>query len=126
MPLRYEEFDPAWGEYDELTSRLYGFQPVDGHGQSRVPYGPDEGLFLKSEKHPTFFKSVFVDMMSGGRFYRNKQNGRVYSFEPDRDVGPEFEELEWNFAHSKFVPKRNRKNKARSQAVENVFATESE
>lgn len=125
MPLRYEEFDPAWGKYDVDSFERYGLEKyvVNGHGPSRVPFGPDEGLFLKGEDHDTFFKSVFTDMGMGAKFYRNKKNGRVYSFEPERKLGKEFEELEWNFAHSKFIPKRKTtKKNQRSKAVDNAFA----
>lgn len=119
MPRRYDQFDPAWGSYDVESFERYGLQefidPVSGHGPSRVPFGPDEGLFLKGEDHPTFYKSVFTDMGMGAKVYRNKENGRVYSFEPDRKVGNEFEELEWNYQRSKLLPKK------KSKAVDKAF-----
>lgn len=122
MPRSYKDFDPAWGEYDVESYVKYSLQPdpVSGHGPSRIPYGKDEGLYLKSERHPTFYKAVISDMLWGGRFYRNKKNGRIYSFEANRKVGPEFEEVEWTgplFGTEQFLPK-NIKNKATKKALD--------
>jgi len=110
------------GAYDDETARLYGLVPTDpeAHGPSRVPYGPDEGLFLKAENHPTFYKSVITDLMWGGRIWRNKKTGRVYSFEADREPGEEFEEQE--YVHpgpmGYLVP---RKKGVRGNAVDKAF-----
>jgi hypothetical protein len=47
-----------------------------------VPNGPNEGLILKAEDHPTFQKTVAADKKLGYKFYR--KDGRLYSFPQDK------------------------------------------
>ena len=72
------------GGYDYENANKYGItRGPDGHMASRVPSGPDEGLILKSENHPTFGLTVQGETQAGMDFYRATQGpnaGRLYSF----------------------------------------------
>tara|TARA_X000001388_G_scaffold18454_1_gene11792 strand:- start:938 stop:3985 length:3048 start_codon:yes stop_codon:yes gene_type:complete len=71
--------------YDYETARLNNLErdPVDGHYPSRVPSGPDEGLILKDESHPTFGLTVAGEQQAGMSFYTattGPRKGRTFSF----------------------------------------------
>jgi hypothetical protein len=92
MGPRPEAFVPFTrnSDYDYETAELYGLRPgADGHWQSRIPKGPEEGLLLKSEKHPTFYKTLEGEMQAGYNIFR-APSGRLYSLPVDRNVPEEY------------------------------------
>ena len=79
------EKDPL---YDYESAEKYGIKPgEDKHWQSRVP---QTGLILKSENHPTFYKTLEGEAEAGMSMYRNTKDKRLYSFPKDQKVGEGF------------------------------------
>ena len=68
--------------YDYESALKYGMQPnpVDQHWSSRVGTGPQEGLILKSESHPTMWMTLESEAAGGYNLFRNALDGRLYSF----------------------------------------------
>ncbi len=79
---------PKKMDYDYDSAIAAGIKPgPDGHWQSRVP---QTGLILKSEDHPTFYKTIQGEREVGNQMYRNIKDQRIYSFPKYQTVGPEF------------------------------------
>jgi hypothetical protein len=76
-------------DYDYTAAQAAGLKADEtGHWPSRVPHGPDEGLILKSEMHPSFWKTVSGEFDAGYTFYR--KNGRLYTFPAAQKVDASF------------------------------------
>jgi hypothetical protein len=69
--------EKAGTDYDYKSAKEAGLSPENGHWPSRVPSGKNEGLLLKSSRHPTFGKTVLGERKAGYRI-RSKQ-GRLFS-----------------------------------------------
>jgi hypothetical protein len=67
--------------YDMKSAETAGMKPDEnGKWGSRVPDGPNEGLILKYEDHPTFQATIDGEKEAGYTIFKNKKNGRLYSF----------------------------------------------
>ena len=83
---------PKDDDYDYKSAAIAGLKPdKTGHWPSRVSSGEQEGLILKTEKHPTFDKTILGEAAVGNVFYHNKKDGRLYSFPPDAKLSDDFE-----------------------------------
>jgi signal transduction histidine kinase len=71
--------------YDSDSAIQAGIQAdkETGHYQSRVAAGPNEGLILKHETHPTFHKTIEGEAEVGNKMYRSPE-GRLFSFEASK------------------------------------------
>lgn len=71
--------------YDYESALGAGMKPdeVTKHWASRIPHGENEGLILKSEEHPTFWRTLEGEDQAGNKVYRNSTNNRLYSFPKD-------------------------------------------
>ncbi len=79
-------------DYDYKSAAIAGVKPdTMGHWPSRVGSGEQEGLILKSENHSTFDKTILGEAAAGNVFYRNKKDGKLYSFPPDAKLSADFE-----------------------------------
>lgn len=78
-------------DYDYKSAIEAWLKPDEtGHWPSRIPTGPNEGLILKSENHPTFSLTLEAEREAGNVLYRHRGTGRLYSFPKSKTVGPEF------------------------------------
>jgi len=72
--------------YDYEAAGRAGLKPdKTGHWPSRVPAGPEEGLLLKHETHPTFGMTIEKEEAAGYKIYRSPE-GRLYSFPQGKKV----------------------------------------
>jgi len=55
------------------------------HWPSRVAKGPNEGLLLKHETHPTFWKTMETEKAGGYKIYRAPDD-RLYSYPKEKVV----------------------------------------
>ncbi len=91
-PTNKTESTSREDDYDYKSAAIAGYKPdKTGHWPSRVGSGEQEGLILKSETHPTFDKTILGEAAAGNVFYRNKKDGKLYSFPPDAKLSADFE-----------------------------------
>jgi hypothetical protein len=74
--------------YDYWNAILAGLSPdEEGHWQSRVGTGNQEGLILKSMEHPTLLNTLVDEMNKGYMYwYKDPEERKMYTFNKIQDV----------------------------------------
>lgn len=80
-------------DYDMENAVAAGLQADEtGHWPSRVPTGPNEGMLLKSEKHPTFGLTTQGERDAGYILWRRNKDKQLFSFPMWKKPGSQYSE----------------------------------
>jgi len=75
-------------DYDYFNAILAGLSPdEEGHWQSRVGKGNQEGLILKSMEHPTLLNTLVDEINKGYMYwYKDPEEKRMYTYNKIEDA----------------------------------------